>query len=87
MTVLDYLNKKFEHPNTIVFDNTSMTYMVLIVLTFLLVIIGFLKFLPIGVISLVILILLCYFAWKDFGKYMVEAIRYKYGAKSNRENH
>ena len=75
MKIADWLNQRFEHPSTIVFDDAAMFQIGMILVFLLMGIFGFLFFWPMGVIGIVTAVIFIYLAWKDFGHLLLEVKR------------
>ncbi len=75
MKIADWLNQRFEHPSTIVFDDAAMFQIGMILVFLLMGIFGFLFFWPMGVIGIVTAGIFIYLAWKDFGHLLLEVKR------------
>lgn len=76
MDIVDSLNRRYPHPNTLVFDETVLIEIAALVLFLMLAIVGLAFYWPLAAIGLVSLTIMCVIAWRDFGKHLMESIRY-----------
>jgi len=73
--LLDMLNERFDHPNTLVFDEGSLVILGMMLAFLFLGIAGIFIYWPISAIGFVTFIILAVIAWKDFGKFFFEAVK------------
>jgi hypothetical protein len=76
MDIVESLNRRYPHPNTLVFDETVLIEIAAMMLFLILGVVGLVFYWPLAAIGLGSFAVLCIIAWKDFGKHLMESIKY-----------